>query len=61
MSFGALTYLFSERLNILFHCVHLSEKGPVPVWGGGYVCRSGLRGPLAYSLLGGGIPTQSIG
>ena len=25
------------------------------------VCRSGLRGPLAYSLLGGGIPTQSIG
>ena len=26
-----------------------------------YVCRSGLRGPLAYSLLGGGVPTQSIG
>ena len=25
------------------------------------VCRSGLRGPLDYSLLGGGIPTQSIG
>ena len=25
------------------------------------VCRSGLRGPLAYSLLGGGVPTQSIG
>ena len=25
------------------------------------VCRSGIRGPLAYSLLGGGIPTQSIG
>ena len=25
------------------------------------VCSYGLRGPLAYSLLGGGIPTQSIG
>ena len=25
------------------------------------VCRSGLRGPLAYSLLGGGIPSHSIG
>ena len=24
------------------------------------VCRSGIRGPLAYSLLGGGIPTHSI-
>ena len=25
------------------------------------VSRSGLRGPLAYSLLGGGIPPQGIG
>ena len=27
----------------------------------GSVYRSGLRGPSAYSLLGGGVPTQSIG
>ena len=25
------------------------------------ICRSGLRGPLAFSLLGCGVPSQSIG
>ena len=51
---------FSEKLKnyVLKNFKHAEDVMCVPTYLS--ICRSGLRGPLAYSLLGGGIPTQSI-